>query len=76
MAVQIHPTYHTLSMLKLLRAQGSTQIAVDLAEQMLRQDPQNAALAELHEALKRELEAAFARFQEGAQRARAKNSQE
>lgn len=64
MALDFDSIYHTLTMVKILKDQGSTLTAMELAEKILEKDPQNQKVREILEALKTEARASFDRFRQ------------
>lgn len=65
MPIDFHPLFHTATMVKILREQGSTQYAMELAELILRDRPDHEEVRKLHEELKEEARRTFERFKAG-----------
>ncbi len=64
MAFEIDPFYHTESMVRILREQGSTQHAAELARSILAKDPHHQGVRALLEQLETEAREAFERFRQ------------
>lgn len=62
MALDFDPIYHTEAMVKILREQGSTQYAMELAESILKTNPNHAGVAKVLEELREEARKNFERF--------------
>ena len=62
MALDFDPIYHTETMVKILREQGSTLHAMELAEKILEREPENQSVRQILQELKAEARASFERF--------------
>ena len=62
MPLDLHPIYHTETMVKILREQGSPQLATELAEKVLLQSPGHEGVARILAELREEARLAFERF--------------
>jgi hypothetical protein len=62
MSLDFDPIYHTVTMVKILRDQGSTQFAMELAQEILKTTPNNQSVAAILEELKEEAKKTFERF--------------
>ncbi len=62
MPLDFDPIYHTETMVKILREQGSTQYAMELAEAILRAQPQHEGVAKILEEIKEEVRKNFEKF--------------
>ncbi len=62
MSLELDPIYHTETMVKILREQGCTQHAMELAELILSEHPEKQSVREILEELKEESKKAFERF--------------
>ncbi|HCU24878.1 MAG TPA: hypothetical protein DF383_07665 [Deltaproteobacteria bacterium] len=62
MPLDLDPVYHTETMVKILREQGSPQLAMELAESILQKQPDHAGVQAVLEELKVEARQAFERF--------------
>lgn len=65
MAFELDPIFHTETMVKILREQGHSLHAMELAEQILLKDPENESVRKILEELKAESREAFERFRKG-----------
>lgn len=64
MALDLHPLYHTETMVRILREQGSSLYAMELAEIILAKQPEHRAVAQLLDEMKEESRASFERFRQ------------
>ena len=71
MPLDIDPIFHTETMVRILREQGSTLYAMELAELIMAKDPKNDSVAQILEELKGDARSSFERFQKGGQAAQA-----
>lgn len=62
MPLEVDPVYQTLTMVKILREQGSTLTAMELCEKILEKDPAHEGVRKILEELKGEARASFERF--------------
>ncbi|MFO1464650.1 MAG: hypothetical protein U1F66_12820 [bacterium] len=62
MPLDFDPVFHTETMVKILRDQGSTQYAMELAELILQKNPQHEGVRRILEELREEARRAFERF--------------
>jgi len=62
MPLDFDPVFHTETMVKILREQGSTQYATELAELILQKNPDAEGVRRLLEELREESRRAFERF--------------
>ncbi len=62
MVLELDSIYHTETMVKILREQGHTQLAMELAETLLKEKGYNENVARILEELKEEARRAFERF--------------
>jgi hypothetical protein len=62
MPLDFDPVFHTETMVKILREQGSTQYAMELAELILQKNPDHAGVRRILEELREEARRAFERF--------------
>ena len=62
MPLDFDPTYYTETMVRILREQGSTQHATELAEKILLLNPENTVVRQLLDELQEEARKAFERF--------------
>jgi len=65
MPIDFDPVFHTETMVKILREQGSTQYAMELAELILQKNPQHEGVRRILEELREEARRAFERFKSG-----------
>jgi len=63
--MDIDPIYHTETMLKILREQGHSQHAMELAELILREKPEHEGVRVILGELKEDARRAFERFKSG-----------
>lgn len=64
MALDLHPLYHTETMVRILREQGSSLHAMELAEIILSKQPDHQSVAQLLDEMKEEARASFERFRQ------------
>ena len=64
MALEIDPIYHTETMVRILREQGSSLYAMELAEKILAKNPGHENVRQLLEEMKEEARASFERFRQ------------
>lgn len=64
MSLELDPIYHTATMVKILREQGSTLHAMELCEKILEKDPDNQRVRKTLEEIKGEARASFERFRQ------------
>lgn len=76
MALDFDPIYHTETMVKILREQGSTLHAMELAEKILERDPGNASVRSILEELKTEARASFERFRQAGKNEKPETEEE
>lgn len=62
MPLELDPVYHTLTLVKILRDQGSTVTAMELCQKILEKDPAHEGVRQILEDLKGEARASFERF--------------
>lgn len=62
MALELPPTYHTETMVHILKGQGSTGLAMKLAEQIINTQPKSDSVKNLLSEMKAEAKASFERF--------------
>ena len=62
MALDLDPVYHTETMVKILREQGSTLTAMELCEKILENNPGHEGVRKILTELKAEARASFDRF--------------
>lgn len=62
MSLDFDPIFYTETMVRILREQGSTQHAMELAELILQREPGHQAVAQILEELRDEARQAFERF--------------
>ncbi len=74
MAFEIDPLYHTESMVRILRDQGSTQHAAELARSILAKDPSHEGVKALLAQLEAEAREAFERFRQAGRGESSANS--
>ena len=65
MPIDFDPVFHTETMVKILREQGSTQYAMELAELILQKNPEHQGVQKLLEELREDARRAFERFKSG-----------
>lgn len=65
MPIDFDPVFHTETMVKILREQGSTQYAMELAELILQKNPEHQGVRKLLEELREDARRAFERFKSG-----------
>ena len=65
MPIDFDPVFHTETMVKILREQGSTQYAMELAELILEKNPQQEGVRRILEELREEARRNFERFKSG-----------
>lgn len=65
MPVDFPPIFYTATMVKILREQGSSQYAMELAELILRERPDHEEVRQLMAEMKEEARRAFDRFKSG-----------
>ena len=65
MPIDFDPVFHTEAMVKILREQGSTQYAMELAELILEKNPQQEGVRRILEELREEARRNFERFKSG-----------
>lgn len=65
MPIDFPPVFHTATMVKILREQGSTQYAMELAELILRDRPDHEGVRKLFDEMKEEARRNFERFKTG-----------
>ncbi|MDL1872968.1 hypothetical protein FBR05_12325 [Deltaproteobacteria bacterium PRO3] len=65
MPIDFDPVFHTETMVRILREQGSTQYAMELAELILQKNPQHEGVRRILEELREEARRAFERFKSG-----------
>lgn len=71
MPIDFDPVFHTETMVQILREQGSTQYAMELAELILQKNPQHEGVRRILEELREEARRAFERFKSGGRSAEA-----
>ncbi len=64
MALELDPIYHTETMVRILREQGSSLLAMELAEKILQNNPENDSVRQLLGEMKEEARASFERFRQ------------
>lgn len=64
MAIELDPLYHTETMVKIYREQGSSLHAMELAEIILEKDPGNDSVRGILKELKDEARSSFERFRQ------------
>ncbi len=74
MPIDFDPVFHTETMVKILREQGSTQYAMELAELILQKNPQHEGVRRILEELREEARRAFERFKSGGRNPEASDS--
>jgi hypothetical protein len=62
MPLDLDPIYHTETLVKILRDQGSTVTAMELCEKILEKNPDHQGVRKILEELKGEARASFDRF--------------
>ncbi len=65
MPLDLDPIYHTETMVKILREQGSAQYALELAEKILKNNPTQESVKKIWGELKEDMRKAFERFRQG-----------
>lgn len=65
MPIDFDPVFHTETMVKILREQGSTQYATELAELILQKNPDHQGVRQILEELREDARRAFERFKSG-----------
>lgn len=76
MPLDLHPIYHTETMVKILREQGSPQLATELAEKVLQRSPGHEQVAKILAELREEARLAFERFKNSGRAAPEENRAE
>ncbi|MDX1386198.1 MAG: hypothetical protein R3257_01315 [bacterium] len=64
MAIDLDPLYHTETMVKIFREQGSSLHAMELAEIILEKNPGNESVREILGELKKEARISFEKFRQ------------